>query len=111
MIDEADSNEPWNETLALDLPGKLLLVGLTFTDSRGTPKDQQQFWERVVTADRRDGIQLLLKGARSGETFFLPPDTRSINRASPGDYRLRSTGEVVTDPDYTVTFLVQKNDG
>lgn len=111
VTEESHSSEVWDEALALELLGKLLLVGLTFSDSDGTPKQQEQFWGRVVTADQQAGIQLLLKGGRSGESFYLPPDTRSIKRASPGDYRLRLTGEVVTDPDYTATFLVQKSDG
>lgn len=111
MTDDINAIELWNEALALELPGKLLLVGLTFTDRAGTPEQQEQFWGRVVTVDQKAGIQLLLKGSRAGETFLLPPDMRSIEPASTGEYRLLSTGEVVAEPDYTVTFLIQKSDG
>ena len=111
MPDDVSAIELWNEALALELPGKLLLVGLTFTDRACTSEQQEQFWGRVVAVDQRAGTQLLLKGERASETFLLPPDMRSIEPASPGEYRLRSTGEVVVDPDYTVTFLIQKSEG
>jgi len=101
-------NELWDETVISDLPGKLLLVGLTFLDIEGNPSRQEQRWGRVVRVDQRAGIELMLQGTHEGETFSLPPDTRWIKPASPGDYRLRSTGEVVTNPDYTVSFTVQE---
>ncbi|GAB5895435.1 hypothetical protein [Mycolicibacterium mageritense] len=41
-----------------------------------------------------------------GETFTLPPAPESFSPAPPGEYRLRSTGEVVTDPDYLATRTV-----
>jgi len=51
---------------------------------------------------------LSLEGQRTGEEYNLPPDTRSFRRAGPGEYRLRSTGETVIDPDFTVTFSIRK---
>jgi hypothetical protein len=41
-----------------------------------------------------------------GEEFNLPPDTRAIEIASAGEYRLRTTGEVVMDPDFTAMFSI-----
>lgn|GEM_PF-5257853 len=43
MKDDIDSRELWDEVLALELSGKLLLVGLTFADGDGTPNRQEQF--------------------------------------------------------------------
>ncbi|MFX0060574.1 MAG: hypothetical protein ACFFC7_00125 [Candidatus Hermodarchaeota archaeon] len=37
----------------------------------------------------------------------LPPDLSAFQKAEPGDYRLRSTGEVVINPDFTVLWTVQ----
>ncbi|MDR6536027.1 hypothetical protein [Variovorax soli] len=35
MGNELDALSPWNATLAATLPGKLLLVGLTYLDADG----------------------------------------------------------------------------
>jgi hypothetical protein len=42
----------------------------------------------------------------SGETYSLPPDYSNIFAAPPGEYRLRVTGEVVANPDYTTTWSI-----
>ena len=60
---------------------------------------------RVASADR-SGIAIRLDGQRAGEIFNLPPDLRSFERASPGEYRLKSTGEMVVDPDYLCTWTI-----
>lgn len=107
MTDELAKAVLWDESIASKLMGKLMLIGLTYQDSENRPLRQEQFFGRVISVGRTVGIGLLLEGSRTGEHFDLPPDTRSIQQASPGAYRLRSTGEVVTDPDYTVTYLIQ----
>ncbi len=42
----------------------------------------------------------------SGGHYDLPPDVRTFEEARPGEYRLRSTGEIVVDPDFTSTWIV-----
>ncbi|MDR6859261.1 hypothetical protein [Variovorax guangxiensis] len=108
MNDKPDTFAPWNAALASMLPGKLLLVGLTYLDADGTLIDKQQIFGRVLSATPRGGISLRLEGRRAGERYALPPDTRSFRKAKPGEYRLHATGEVVIDPDYTVTFSIRK---
>lgn len=108
MNDKPDARVPWNAALASALPGKLLLVGLTYLDADGALIDKQQIFGRVLSATPRGGISLRLEGRREGERYALPPDTRSFRKAKPGEYRLHATGEVVIDPDYTVTFSIQK---
>jgi hypothetical protein len=49
-----------------------------------------------------------LEGQQSGEPYTLPPDMRSIFVAEPGEYRLRASGEVVTNPDFTVMFSIYR---
>lgn len=94
----------WDEALAANLPGKLLLVGLTYFDSNGELIEEQQFCGEVVSASATSGILLNLQGKRRGEQYTLPPDMRSFRAASAGEYKLRSTGEVVVNPDFTVMF-------
>ena len=108
MSDNIDQRPVWDEILAEDVVGKVVLVGLTYLESEGRLIEQQQFFGTVVSADRRNGILLSLKGHRAGEQYNLPPDTRAIEAASTGEYRLRATGEVVIDPDFTVMFSITK---
>lgn len=60
----------------------------------------------MIEADPGEGIALRLEGARAGETYRLPPDLRAFAPAPPGEYRLRETGEVVVDPDYTTSRTI-----
>ncbi|KGG81883.1 hypothetical protein [Comamonas thiooxydans] len=109
MSNDFNEELPWDATLANTLPGQLVLVGLAYFDvGAEEPFEQQQLFGRVVHADERKGILLSLEGLRAGEQFHLPPDTRSFRKAEPGECRLRSTGEVVVNPDFTVTFSIQK---
>ena len=39
-----------------------------------------------------------------GSTLILPGDLSSTRIARPGEYKLRSTGEVVTNPDFLATW-------
>lgn len=102
MSDNPD--DAWDDELAEQLVGKVLLVGLTFVEAAGDR--QEQFYGEVVSAGRSDGVILRLSGSRDGERYRLPPDLRSIFPAQPGEYRLRTTGETVTDPDFTATWVI-----
>lgn len=106
---EFEEDHSWDASLAKTLPGQLVLVGLTYFEMDSEePFEQRQLFGRVVAADERKGVLLSLDGKRTGEEFTLPPDTRSFRRAEPGEYHLRSTGETVVDPDFTVTFSIRK---
>lgn len=109
MADKDREKRPvWNLALASQLPGKLVLVGLTGFGVDGELIDQQQCYGRVQSVDERSGILLNLEGRRAGEQYNLPPDMRSVFVAEPGEYRSRSTGELVVDPDFTVVFSLRK---
>jgi hypothetical protein len=108
---DLNEEQPWDASFANTLPGQLVLVGLAyFVADAEDPFEQQQLFGRVVSIDEHEGILLSLEGQRTGEQFNLPPDTRSFQHAVSGEYRLRSTGEVVVDPDFTVTFSIRKQD-
>ena len=106
--DDIESRPVWDENFASELIGKLVLVGLTHCNSDGSVDRQEQFFGIVQSAHKSAGVLLNLKGTRAGCRYNLPPDLRSYFKASPGNYRLRSTNEVVTDPDFTVTFSVHE---
>ena len=92
----------WDEARAEKLHGSTVLVGLTFNEPE-VPR-QEQFYGTVMSTDPEEGITLRLDGSRSGEVYTLPPDPGAFFPAKPGSYRLRETGEVVVDPDYTTTW-------
>ena len=108
MSDDIADRPVWDETIAEDVVGKVVLVGLTYLESDGKVIEQQQFFGKVKSADRRKGILLSLQGQRLGDQYNLPPDTRALETASAGEYRIRGTGEVVIDPDYTVMFSIAR---
>ena len=93
MADEFDDD--FAETLI----GTYVLAGITYLDHAEKPIEHKQVHGRVVRASRREGVVLKLEP--SGDEFRLPPCIDAFKVAAPGQYRLRSSGEVVTDPDFT----------
>lgn len=114
MAQAHDPSQPppgsWDDEVAVDLQGKLVLVGMTYLTNDEQLIRQEQFHGVVVAVDRRTGIRLTLEGEREGEEQVLPPHTANFQRANRGDYRLRSTGEVVTDPDYLSSWTIYPPD-
>ena len=96
----------WDHAAAVRLVGKVVLVGITDLAPDGSESQQRQFHGHIVRADWRTGVSLRLSGARAGEELMLPPDTGAFTPAAPGEYRLRQSGEVVTDPDFLATYAV-----
>ncbi|MFP4003961.1 MAG: hypothetical protein ACLFV8_09315 [Alphaproteobacteria bacterium] len=94
----------WDDEFARQLEGSLVIVGLAYLEPAG--ERLEQLYGVVVEADPHDGVTLRLEGSRSGEMYTLPPDLRAFFPAPPGEYRLRQTGEVVVDPDFTTRWEV-----
>jgi hypothetical protein len=99
---KSDGRPAWDDAWAAQLEGATVLVGITFNEPAG--QRLEQFFGTVISADPDEGITLRLNGSRDGEIYTLPPDQRALLPAQPGSYRLRGTGEVVVDPDYTATW-------
>lgn len=98
--------DDWDDGKASEFIGKRVLVGITYLDAAEKVIEQKQFHGFVVRANRKEGVVLSL--ASNGKELKLPPSTRVLELAAPGEYRLRSTGEIVVDPDYTCTWSVKK---
>jgi hypothetical protein len=86
--------------------GKHLLIGITYLNHEGGLIEQKQMHGTIVRINESEGLVVQLD--YSEEFFALPPALHSIQEAPPGDYRLRSTGEVVSDPDYLTTWTITK---
>lgn len=87
-----------------ELLGKFVIVGVTRVSPSGAFEGLEQYYGRVESMDE-GGIYLRL--VTTGMLFRLPPAPEAFEPAEPGEYRLRSTSEIVTDPDFVATWTVQ----
>ena len=92
----------WEKTNAENLIGKTILVGITFYDKNGEFVEQSQRCGEIVSINEST---IFIK-QKDGEEFGIPNDPTAIETANPGEYRLRSTGEVVENPDFISTWNV-----
>lgn len=102
----SDTQPEWDAQTATELVGKRVLIGITFVT--GDCSEQEQMFGAIAETDPQRGVRIALQGSRAGEDYWLPPDLRSFFVASPGEYRLRSTGEVVVDPDWIATWTIER---
>ena len=102
-----DERPPYWAARAESLVGKTVLVGLTFVNAQDKAVEQRQYHGLIESADERDGFAV--RRADTGELEWLPPDLRAFETAAPGEYRLRSTGEVVVDPDLLSTWTIEQS--
>ena len=85
-----------------EMIGRRLLVGITYVDADEEVVDQVEYAGIV-----REVEPLVSIDQGADEPSTLPPEPAAFERAEPGEYRLRSTGEVVVDPDYISTWTVK----
>lgn len=55
---------------------------------------------------RMTGLRWSLR-ERALETYWLPSDLDAFDSAAPGEYRLQSSGEVVINPEFITTWVVE----
>src|SRR5262245_24869125 len=94
----------FDESAAAEMVGKRVLIGITHLKSDGTVEKMRQLHGTIFSADAKQGIGVKLAG--EGREIWLPAELQAFKAADPGEYRLRSTGEVVVDPDYLTTWTV-----
>ena len=97
----------FDPALAKSYIGKYILVGVTRVDHAGKLIKQEQLHGIIVGASRK-GIVISLRGAHEGREWNMPPDFKAVSVAQPGKYTLRSTGEVVEDPDLLATWTIHE---
>lgn len=97
---------PWDEQWAVRLIGKRVLIGITVID--GESISQEQMFGMILEADRERGVRVALEGSRVGEDYWLPSQPANFVAANPGEYKLRTTGEIVVDPDILSTWTINR---
>jgi hypothetical protein len=95
-----------DQELATSYIGKHLLVGITYLNHDDSFIEQKQFHGNIVRINEHEGIVLQLHD--SDQEYKLPPDLNALQAAPKGEYRLRSTGEIVVDPDLLTTWTLNK---
>lgn len=86
--------------------GRTLLLGLNVLDPEGRLKRQEQHVGTIMVVDVEQGILVAID--RDGRTLGIPGDPAVIERAPPARYRLRSTGQVVSTPDYLAEYTTRE---
>jgi hypothetical protein len=109
-IPDGSAPPPWDQDEGDGLVGQMLLAGFTYLAADGkTVTSQVQFWGRIVSATPK-GVAVVCEGkVWSGQTVNLPPHLSMFLAARPGEYRLRSTGETVKDPDLTTSWTITQS--
>ncbi len=98
-------NEEAEKEITFDeLIGKVLLVGITYYTHDNEYIEQKQFYGTVTEANET----IIRVKQKDGTDFTLPPDLSSTKRARQGEYKLRSTGEIVVNPDFLATWNLNK---
>jgi hypothetical protein len=81
---------------------KKLLVGVTYLGANNLPQHSIEFAGIVTAVDPLVTIE-----SGGGDPFARRPEPDASNRAQPGEYRLRSDGTIVVDPDFITTWTVK----
>jgi hypothetical protein len=103
MSDSYVPNLDYTEEQAHELLGKHVLVGVTHRSVNDEVVSLEQFHGVVDRINRAEGMVLKLS---TGEERVIPPDLSRLEPAAAGNYRLKATGEVVVDPDFTAMWTV-----
>jgi hypothetical protein len=103
--DSPERQSYYDESEGQSLIGKRVLVGLTYRSHADEVLRTEQFHGKVIRVSKSEGIVLLVGDLN--EERCLPPDLSRLEVASPGEYRLRSTGQAVLNPDYLATWTVR----
>ena len=103
---EAPNIPVWHNELGEALPGAKVIVRVRAPRPDGQIEDLQ-IWGFVKSAQKGAGIEVELEGARKGETYWVPPDHRSVRKAKPGKFRLEPSGEEVENPDFIFSWVVR----
>ncbi len=89
------------------IKGKLFLVGLTFVNREGNLIEQYQT-HGIISDLTDDGLFKIQK--EDGSIFQMPYDNETIQKAENGEYREHSTGLIIKDPDFIMTWKITINE-
>lgn len=103
-----DNNHIIDEQKVAQMINKHIIIGITIYDFDGTFLEQKQMHGDIVRINEEEGI--VIKLHNSDVEYSLPPHLDSVQIAPEGEYRFRSTGEVVVNPDFMTSWTITKPD-
>jgi hypothetical protein len=68
--------------------------------------EKKQFWGIITAISTKRGIEVT--NPKANITFYLPPDLACLYPAQKGKYTLKSSGEIIEDPDFYTTWTSTK---
>jgi hypothetical protein len=89
-----------------DYLGKTVIIGLTYyREVHGEQElvEQRQVHGRIARVSYGEGV--IIESENDTE-YKLPPDLSLLEPAPPGEYEERSTGEVISNPDFITMWTV-----
>ena len=99
------------DNAAQQLVGTVTVIEVQHYDAKGAFLRHDHIYGLVSSADRKNGIRLIANGKTfNGKLVVLPAQLDSFTRPKPGSYKLKSTGETVTDPHWFTTWMVKNAD-
>ena len=101
-------NSQLHEAEARKYIGKTVLIGIADLDRDGKPTKQRQFFGTITEISVQNGM--IITSKNDSTQLALPPELSTLRPAKPGIYRLRTTGEVVIDPDFLTTWEFKEGD-
>jgi len=87
-----------------DITGCTCIVSLVFIDDKEMLIDEYHTYG--IVEEITEGDILRIRRA-DGTMFQLPYDDDTIEEAKPGEYKNKTTGEVVEDPDYIIVWDIR----
>jgi hypothetical protein len=103
--DDIIRNSRFDSSKIASFLGKHIIIGITYVDHNDDFISKKQVHGIIDRINMHEGIVVILHG--SNEQLRLPPWVDDLEPAAPGDYRFKSTGEVVSNPDYKCSWLVK----
>jgi hypothetical protein len=88
--------------------GRSVLLGITYFGPNNLLRRQEQFLGTIMVVDFDEGI--VVSCDPDGHTFVLPGDPSWVEKAPSARYKLRSTGLVITNPDYLANLSIEQAD-
>lgn len=82
---------------AAAMVGKHLLVGISHMNTDDSIHAVEQFHGPILRINNEEGLVFMRMD--NGKEMSLPPDLDAYEPAEKGEYALKSTGEVISNPD------------
>ena len=86
--------------------GRTSIIGVNHVGPDGDLQRQEQLLGTIMVVDLDEGVVVACEP--DGRTFVLPGDPSWIEKAPTGVYRLRSTGQVLENPDYLAEVTIEQ---